>query len=63
MDLYFKSFFYMLILFFSGFQASIMAFEAMVTSAAALAKGSSDWEGFFLYPSKHCRAFGKIKLH
>jgi len=40
-----------------------MAFEAMVTSAAALAKGSSDWKGYFLYPSKHCRAFGKIKLH
>lgn len=45
--LYFKCFFYMLILFFPGSQASIMAFEAVVTSAAALAKCSSDWEGFF----------------
>lgn len=35
----------MLILFFSGSQASVTAFE--VTSAAALAKGSSNWEGFF----------------
>lgn len=63
MDLYFKSFFYTLILFFPGSQASIMAFEAMVTLAAALAKRTRGWEGFFLYPSKHCKAFGKIKLH
>lgn len=37
----------MLMLLFSGSQASEMAFEAVVTSAAALAKGSSNWEGFF----------------
>lgn len=37
----------MLILLFSGSQTSITAFEAMVTSAAVLAKGSSAWEDFF----------------
>lgn len=37
----------MLILLFFGSQTSVMAFEGMVTSAAALAKGSSNWEGFF----------------
>lgn len=48
MELYFKSFFYMLILFFSGSQTSITAFEAIVTSAAVLAKDSSAWEDFFI---------------
>lgn len=38
----------MLILLFSGSPASVMAFEAVVTSAAVLAKGSSNWEGFFI---------------
>lgn len=37
----------MLIFFFSGSQTSIAAFEAMVTSAAVLAKGSNAWEDFF----------------
>lgn len=48
MELYFKSFFYMLILFFAGFQTSITAFEAVVTLAAVLAKGFSAWEDFFI---------------
>lgn len=53
MELYFKSLSYVLILFFPGSQASITAFEAMVTSAAELAKGSRDWEGcFFFIPIK-----------
>lgn len=51
MELYFKSFFYMLIMFFSGSQTSITAFEAMVTLAAVLAKGSSAGEDF-LIPDK-----------
>lgn len=48
MELYFKSFFYVLILFFSGSWTSITAFEAMVTSAAVPAKGFSAWEDFFI---------------
>lgn len=52
MELYFQSSFYMLILFFSGSLASIVVFEAVVTSAAVLAKGFSN-----------CRALDKIKLH
>lgn len=48
MELRFKSFFYMLILFLSGSQIAITAFEAMVTSAAVLANGSSAWEDFLI---------------
>lgn len=47
MKLYFKTFFYMLILFFSESQTSVTTFGAVVTSAAELAKGSINWEGFF----------------
>lgn len=38
----------MLILFLSGSQIAITAFEAMVTSAAVLANGSSAWEDFLI---------------